>query len=112
MTAPTIRHQQQIDAAVLANLLTRDLPIAYWCIHTTGTRTFGLVESTDDVRAWAESISDGATYVARYDAGNGSFRARGAGPYSRIEVWCPLTAEEVAELDRASAEFDTVAGVA
>jgi hypothetical protein len=104
VTTPTVRDRQQRDAAVLANLLTQDLPIAYWVICSTASRTAGLVKSADDVRAWAEVISEGATDVQRYYSGNGRLRALGVGPYDRIEVWYPLTAEQVAELDKADAE--------
>ncbi|MGI5286584.1 hypothetical protein ACQEVF_25050 [Nonomuraea polychroma] len=104
MTAPTMRHRQQICAAVLANLLTHDLPIAYWVIHRTSSGAAGLVDCADDVRAWAEVISGGATSVERYSDGSAALRATGTGPYTHIEVWFPLTAEQVAELDKAQAE--------
>lgn len=110
MTRPTTRQRQQATAKALTDLLTRDLPVAYWVIFHTDGRAHGLVGSADEVRAWAQVISDGAVDVRRFEDGQGEVRACGAGQYTAVEIWFPLTSEELAGLPQAEDECLTAAG--
>ncbi|MGP3917629.1 hypothetical protein [Nonomuraea sp. 10N515B] len=118
MTAPTMRHRQQIAAAALANLLTHPVPDSFsWHINREGViEAMPAVGPSLDVtrvilHQWAALLDDAQWSVKPHSETRRRLIVEGTWIGQKVRIWelIPIDGPDLAELS-ARPELDTVAG--